>query len=366
MAHLEHRVQKVALLRVVAAHLGEKRKLPCRGGIVACVQRLLRRGHLACDGLVLQRQDVHGVALQGREHAGLEVVLAAAARDGLHHRGLGVRDALLARGAVEQRGVHVAQALHVLHLRAALDQALLRAGDLRRVHVAEVRHELAAHALQVLAGGKSAHVAREQARAAGLVRRCGRCARIGGIARVCGTVRGTGGRVLLVRGRRRRRSGAGLARDLEAGSLERFHHGREVDALDLGAPGDGHHAAHGLERHGLRDVRKAQVPHDGRHLGVVCHQVVHGAREVDRPWHYCSYLPPDTPALSVPSPCAEEVAGALRAPDGRGGAVPRLLHLQRTRYDGKNVTIVARATPVPRAFRYALGCKNLRQVHVRS
>ena len=140
MTHLEHGVEEVALLGVVNAQLGEGAQLIGGGG---GAQRRARAGDLLRDGLVLEGEDVHGVSGEVGEEARVEV--ARALRERAHDRLFSVGDLLLAGGAVEEGRVDVAEALDIVDLGTALDEALLGTGDLAGVDVAEVRDEVCAH-----------------------------------------------------------------------------------------------------------------------------------------------------------------------------------------------------------------------------
>ena len=101
---------------------------------------------------------------------------------------------------MEQRGVDVAEALDVVDLRAALNEALLGAGNLAGVHVAEVRDKVGAHILERLAGREARYVALEELGAAGLVEALDLCAERDIYLLLCAGVVGAGdfgaGRVL--------------------------------------------------------------------------------------------------------------------------------------------------------------------------
>ena len=165
MTDLEDGVEKIVFLGVVDAKLGEGAQLVRSGG---GAQSRARAGNLLGDGLVLEGEDVHGVAGQVGEKARVEV--ARALRKRAHDRLLGVGDLLLAGGAVEQRGVDVTEALDVVNLRAALNETLLGAGNLAGIHVAKVGDKVRANILQRLSGREASDVALKELCAAGLVK----------------------------------------------------------------------------------------------------------------------------------------------------------------------------------------------------
>ena len=177
----------------------------------------------------------------------------------------------------------VAEALDVVDFRAALDEALLGAGNLAGVHVAEVRDKVRAHILERLAGREARDVALEELCAAGLVEALDLCAERGVCLLITGGVglgRGFGGGSVLA---------DACAIDRKSGGFECLHGVIQADALD-GAPArDGHHAANRVERGGLGDIREAEVHHNQGELGEFLGEVVNALVEVKFLAHGCSW-----------------------------------------------------------------------------
>ena len=177
----------------------------------------------------------------------------------------------------------VAEALDVVDFCAALNEALLGAGNLAGVHVAEVRDKVGADVLERFAGREARYVALEELCAAGLVEALDLGAERGVCLLVAGGVglgRGFGGGRVL--------AGA-LSLDREAGGLECLYGVVQADALD-GAPArNGHHAANRVECGGLGNIREAEAHHDLGELGEFLGEVANALVEVKYLAHGCSW-----------------------------------------------------------------------------
>jgi hypothetical protein len=291
VAHLEHGVEEVALLGVVNAQLGEGAQFVCGRWRSKC---RAYAGYLCGDCLVLEGEDVHGVTGEVGEEPRVEV--ARTLRERAHDRFLRVGDLLLAGGAVEEGGVDVAEALDVADLGAALNEALLGAGNLSGVDVAEVCDKVRAHVLEGLAGREASDIALKELRAARLVEPFDLGAERGACLRRLGGL--LNARRLIAN-----------ARNRKACVLERLDRAVQVDALD-GAPlGNGHHAPHRVECCGLGDVREPDACHDLGKVRELLREVVDALGEVKCFAHCCSLSRsregcPGTPRRGLQAPAA--------------------------------------------------------------
>jgi hypothetical protein len=166
-----------------------------------------------------------------------------------------VGDLFLARRAVEEGGVDVAQTLHLGDRRAALNQLLLRAGDLRRVDALKVRDKILPHGLEIIPAAESAYIFSEK-RSAIIPAR-------------------SGGRGLFHR----------RALHRKAGALKRLNNAGKRDAPHGSTLGNGHEPSDRVQNFRLRNVRKAERAENILYLGILGADLVHRFFELNGSFH---------------------------------------------------------------------------------
>ena len=246
---VEHRHQELLFLGVVRAH-----------GIEPCdeareLRDIARADHLVVDGIEVADERVILEAQQAKRMALGQVIRRQKGGCGSGGvrllRRLAQRFLLLAlalRAVMEQRGMDVAEALDILERHAALDEVLLRLGNLLGLDVLEMAHEVGAHRLERFAAVEARDVLAQH-----------------GLAR------------LLLR-----------TRQSEALRLERCADLLHRDAFDDGAARQRHDAAHELQGRRLHDVLEAEFCQYLLEFRVFADELRHAFLEVQFFHRHCS------------------------------------------------------------------------------